>query len=304
MINNIAVLMGGLSNEAQVSMKTGERVLSSLKQMGYNATPVKVDKNFLEWSIKNKENIDLYFNALHGSWGEDGRIQGVLEYLGKPYTHSGVLSSAISMNKVLSRQLFKLHNIPVAKGFVVEKRLLKDYDPLKRPYVIKPISEGSSLGINLITSKVEINDNLLSSYVDDEVLVEDFIPGRELTVAIKESVPLGMLEIITKNNFYDYDTKYTNGIASYVKPKDIPDPITRYILKTSSKAHKALNCRGITRVDIRFNQKKGKKGVCLLEINTQPGLTESSLVPIIASQAGLGFNEMIKWILEDANKIK
>ena len=301
MSKNIAILMGGLSGEYDVSLKTGERVAQSLHNIGYRVYPLKVDKNFLNWLNQNLNKVDIFFNALHGCWGEDGRIQGVLDYTGKPYTHSGVLASALAMNKNLTRQILISNNLPVAKGKVVIKNSIIEKDIIDKPYVVKPISEGSSLGIRLVDKNTNLN-NILKSYDKKRVLIEEYIPGRELTVAIKGGEPIGILEISSKHNIYDFKSKYIKGTTTYSEPLDIPKNIINYILEISSKTHEVIGCNGVTRVDIRYNQKKEKEGVVILEINTQPGLTENSLVPMIAKNKGISFDNLIDWIVKNAKE--
>ncbi len=301
MNNYIAVLMGGLSAEHDVSCMTGERVTQSLNAIGYKARPIKVDKNFLYWLNENSIEVDMFFNALHGSWGEDGRIQGILDYIGKPYTHSGVLASALAMNKNLARQVLISNQLPVALGKIVAKDLIVEKDLIERPYVIKPISEGSSLGVKLIEKNSDIS-TLLELYNDEKLLLEEYIPGRELTVAVKGGDPIGILEIISDNKIYDFKSKYSKGITKYIEPLDIPKNIIHYILEISSKAHTVIGCEGITRVDLRYNDKKEKEGLAILEINTQPGLTENSLVPMIARNKGISFDSLIEWIVKSAKE--
>ena len=295
----IAVLRGGLSMESEVSNSSANFVIKALKSIGHNTLDINVDKGFLNWAIKNKEHIDIFFNALHGKWGEDGKIQGVLEYLGIPYTHSGVTASAIGMDKELSKKIFKNAGIEVPNGFVVSKKNLLKKDPIKRPYIIKPICEGSSLGVHIISKNKQIK-KILKDFKENEILAEEYIYGNDYTVALMDGKCLGILEIIPKESFYNYSAKYKNNKTIYRYPKRINQKTITKIIKLAKQANKQIKATSITRVDFRVNEKKGENGIYILEINTQPGLTKTSLVPKIAKQSGISFENLIDWMVKDA----
>ena len=306
MIKNktIAILKGGLSQERQISNNSAISVKSALISKGYKVIEIDVNKNFLIWALENKKNIDIFFNALHGSWGEDGRIQGVLEFLGVPYTHSGVTSSALGMNKDLSKKIFSSVGIKVPKGKVLTKKQFLKKEPLVRPFIIKPVSEGSSFGVHIIKKGTLIN-SILKKMNENLILVEEYIEGSDFTVALMNGKVLGVLEIIPYETFYNFSAKYNSNKTIYRYPKKIKSNVLKKIIKYAKLANKVVQCNGITRVDFRVNQKQDEEGIYILEINTQPGLTKTSLVPKIAKQAGISFENLIDRIVKDAkiNKI-
>lgn len=300
MIKNILIVKGGKSAEAEVSRKTAANVEVALKQLGYNVMQVEAQDNLITFLNNNNKKIDVIFNALHGEWGEDGKIQGLFEYFNIPYTHSGVSASAIGMDKFLSKSIFFNNDINVPKGKIINVEELITKEPFKRPFILKPVSEGSSLGIKLIKEDTEIVNleirNKLQNY-----LVEEYIPGNDFTVAVMDGKAIGFMEVVTENEIYDYDYKYKkNKNIRYVFPKDLEENIELQLIKYSEKAFKLLNCNGIARVDFRINIKSQNKKVCLLEINTQPGLTENSLFPKIAKNTGMTFPDLINWIVKGA----
>ncbi len=300
MIKNIALLKGGNSSEAEVSKLSAASVEQALLINGYNVDSIEIDNNFVKWAIENKEKVDVFFNALHGTWGEDGKIQGVFEYLQVPYTHSGVLSSAIGMNKYLSKKLFKSVGLPVPEGDILNKELLETTcKTYKKPFIIKPISEGSSINVHIVKEIRDI-DNVIKKINSEKLLVEDFIDGVDLTVGVMGGQAIGLLEIETNKSFYDFDAKYKSNKTLYKEPKNLSKEVKNKILEYSEIANNILNCTGITRVDFRFDQTRGVEGIFLLEINTQPGLTKSSLLPKIAKNAGISFTNLIDWIVKDA----
>ena len=305
MIKNktIALLRGGLSSEQEVSNKSAGCVLYALKSIGYNVLDVNVNDKFLSWALKNKSHIDVFFNALHGTWGEDGKIQGVLEFLGVPYTHSGVTASAVGMDKELSKKIFENAGISVPKGKVFNKKEILKKDPFERPFVIKPISEGSSVGVHII-KKNTLTKNVLKKINENLILVEEYIDGSDYTVALMNGKVLGIMEIIPSESFYNFSAKYKNKKTIYRYPKQVEPKIIKKIIKFAKLANKEIKSTSITRVDFRVNNKKGEDGVYVLEINTQPGLTRSSLVPKIAKQAGISFEKLIDWIVKDAKNNK
>ena len=298
MIKNILIVKGGKYAEAEVSRKTAINVEKALKAKGYNITSIEPQDNLISYLNDNKENIDIIFNALHGSWGEDGKIQGLFEYLSIPYTHSGVSSSALGMNKFLSKSIFLNNNIVVPKGRIFINKNLNLKEEFERPYIIKPINEGSSVGINLIKKNTDINTFLKNKYLDH--LMEEYIPGIDLTVGLMSGKVIGMLEVITEKEIYDYEFKYNSKDTKYVIPTNLDPELIKEIYSYSEKSFQLLNCKGIARVDFRLNLESKSKKVFLLEINTQPGLTENSLFPKIAKNAGLEFSDLVEWIIKDA----
>ena len=302
-VKTVAILKGGLSAEHDISKKSAQSVKVALKSNGYNVIEVDVNNDFLSWAIKNKDNVDVFFNALHGQWGEDGKIQGVLEYLGVPYTHSGVTASCLGMDKELSKKIFKNEGIKVPEGKVMTNNQILKKDPFKRPFIMKPVSEGSSFGVHIIKKNTSI-EKVIKGMKEKIILVEEYIQGNDYTVALMNGKILGVLEIIPKQSFYNFSAKYRSEKTIYKYPKKTPPEMIKKIIKYSKLANKAIKCTGITRVDFRVND-KNKDDIYVLEINTQPGLTKSSLVPKIAKQSGISFNNLIDWIVKDAkvNKI-
>ena len=298
MTKNILIVKGGKYAEAEVSRKTAINVEKALNARGYNTSSIEPQDNLISYLNDNKENIDIIFNALHGSWGEDGKIQGLFEYFSIPYTHSGVSSSALGMNKFLSKNIFLNNNIVVPKGRIFINKNLNIKEEFERPYIIKPINEGSSVGINLIKKNTDINIFLKNKYLDH--LMEEYIPGIDLTVGLMSGKVIGMLEIMTEKEIYDYEFKYNNSNTKYIIPKNLNSELKKEIDTYSEKAFKLLNCKGIARVDFRINLKSENNKVFLLEINTQPGLTKNSLFPKIAKNAGLEFPDLVEWIINDA----
>ncbi|MAH89225.1 MAG: D-alanine--D-alanine ligase [Pelagibacterales bacterium] len=298
MIKNILIVKGGKFAEADVSRKTAINVEKALKYKGYSTKAIEPQDNLISFLNDNKEDIDLIFNALHGSWGEDGKIQGLFEYFEIPYTHSGVSASAIGMNKFLAKSIFINNNITVPLGDILDNNRLTIKENLKRPYILKPINEGSSVGIKLIKEDTDISEILKDNYLD--YLIEDYIPGVDLTVGIMDGKTTGMIEVHTEKEIYDYEYKYKNNKTKYRIPNDLDEDIKKQIIFYSEKSYSLLNCRGIARVDFRVNLKSEKHKVYLLEINTQPGLTENSLFPKIAKNAGIEFPDLIDWIVKDA----
>ena len=298
MTKNILIVKGGKYAEAEVSRKTAINVEKALNAKGYNTTSIEPQDNFISYLNDNKENIDIIFNALHGSWGEDGKIQGLFEYFSIPYTHSGVSSSAVGMNKFLSKSIFLNNSIVVPKGRIFINKNLNIEEEFERPYIIKPINEGSSVGINLIKKNTDINIFLKNKYLDH--LMEEYIPGIDLTVGLMSGKVIGMLEIVTEKDIYDYEFKYNSKNTKYVIPTNLDPKLKKEIYSYSEKSFQLLNCKGIARVDFRLNLESEGKKVFLLEINTQPGLTENSLFPKIAKNSGLEFPDLVEWIIKDA----
>ena len=298
MTKNILIVKGGKYAEAEVSRKTAIHVESALKAKGYNTLSIEPQDNLIGYLNDNKKNIDIIFNALHGSWGEDGKIQGLFEYFAIPYTHSGVSSSAVGMNKFLSKSIFLNNNIVVPKGRIFINKDLNIQEEFERPYILKPINEGSSVGINLIKKNTDINIYLKNKYLDH--LMEEYIPGIDLTVGLMNGKVIGMLEVITEKEIYDYEFKYNSNSTQYVVPTNLDPELKKEIYSYSEKSFKLINCKGIARVDFRINLESESKKVFLLEINTQPGLTKNSLFPKIAKNSGLEFSDLVEWIIKDA----
>ncbi|WP_065106799.1 D-alanine--D-alanine ligase [Wolbachia endosymbiont of Nomada ferruginata] len=299
MIPTIAILSGGFSCEREVSLMSGKAVKKALDSLSYNAIEIDVDSNVAE--KLRKINPELAFIALHGPYGEDGCIQGLLEILGIKYTHSGVMASAVAMNKVMSKHIFRSLSIDTPKGYVISREdVLKNNIKIDYPYVLKPINEGSSIGVYIIFSHedyLELKDN--SSTIMEKMIVEEYIPGIELHTAVLLDEAIGTIEVRPKNKFYDYEAKYTDGFAEHIFPAKIPDNIYKMTLEHALKVHQFLGCKTISRSDFRYNPKNNT--LKMLEINTHPGFTELSLVPEIAKLAkGINFNELVKIIIEDS----
>ena len=302
MTTNVAVLMGGWSSEREVSLVSGKAVAEALKTAGYAATTIDVGRDVADLLARLTPRPDVIFNALHGRWGEDGCIQGLLEIIGIPYTNSGVLASALAMDKPIAKRLFKDAGIRCAEHVVAHRNEVLAGDVMPRPYVIKPLNEGSSVGVHIVLDDGDApafdND---SWNFGDHVMVERYIAGREITVAVMGEQALGVTEIRPASGFYDYDAKYTEGHAEHVVPAPLPPPVYEEALAHALCAHRTLGCRGVTRADMRYDDTEGEPGlVYLLEINTQPGLTPMSLVPELAAHADIGFPDLVGWMVENA----
>ncbi|MCF6221318.1 MAG: D-alanine--D-alanine ligase [Robiginitomaculum sp.] len=309
MVEKIAILMGGLSAEREVSIVSGEAVDAALVAEGFKT--VKIDAGQDLWAQLTRTNPDIIFNCLHGVWGEDGRVQGVLDLFGKPYTHSGVLSSALAMDKHRAKIVLKAAGIRVPFGKLVDRQLAAQEHVLPRPYVIKPNCEGSSVGVYIIpksTNRPPL-DIAMNEKMGEQVLAERFAPGRELTVAVMNGKALCVTEIIAHTDFYDYEAKYAEGGSSHVVPAKIPKQAAKICMDWAEKAHMALGCRGLTRSDFRYDDEKISKKptkkdivnkIVMLELNTQPGMTPKSLAPEQAEATGMNFRQLCRWIVEDA----
>ncbi|HUB49308.1 MAG TPA: D-alanine--D-alanine ligase, partial [Acetobacteraceae bacterium] len=288
----VAVLYGGMSAEREVSLSTGIQVIAALRESGFAVTPIEVADNISAVIAALTPKPDAVFNALHGRFGEDGAIQGVLDWLGIPYTHSGVRASALAMDKAAAKAVFVANGLPVAHGRVVPLHELEAADPLPLPYVVKPVNEGSSVGVEIIRSGDNRRADVARTWrFGCAAMVEEYIPGRELTVGVMGDRALGVTEIIAEAGaFYDYESKYADGGSRHIIPAAVhPDVYTR-ALDVASAAHRVLGCRGATRCDFRYDDTKGEPGrLVLLEINTQPGLTPTSLLPEQAAYLGLSF---------------
>ena len=301
---HVAVLMGGFSSERPVSLLSGNACADALEAEGYRVTRVDVGRDIAQVLMELRP--DVAFNALHGPFGEDGAIQGVLEYLGIPYTHSGVLASALAMNKELAKTVASAAGVPVAPSLVVGRFEIADEHPMEPPYVIKPVAEGSSFGVIIVREGQSHPPQVLRSNewrYGDRVMVERYIGGRELTCAVMGDRVLGVCEIVpVGHSFYDYDSKYVPGGSKHVCPAEISPNIYQKTQTLSLTAHRAIGCRGVTRSDFRYDERlPGEEGLVWLEINTQPGMTPTSLVPDIAAAAGIRFGELLSWMVEDAS---
>jgi D-alanine-D-alanine ligase len=300
----VAVLMGGWSAERKVSLASGEACFLALKQAGFNAVMMDAQRGRVYEMLLDLR-PDVIFNALHGKWGEDGTASALFETIGIPYTHSGVLASAIAMHKEKSKTLFKEAGIPVAESKLVSLEVAATTHPMALPYVVKPVAEGSSVGVHIVdrTSNGPVSILLEQREIfGDEVMVERFIPGRELTCAVMGDVALGVIDIVPNVGFYDYEAKYAQGGSRHILPAEIPNDVYRKCQRYSLMAHQALGCRGVSRCDFRYDDSPGEKGeLILLEINTQPGMTGTSLVPELAAHAGHSFPELVTWMVNDAS---
>ena len=300
----VAVLMGGWSAERRVSLASGEACFEALKTAGFNAVMVDVKRETIN-SVMLELKPHVAFNALHGLWGEDGHASAMLETLGIPYTHSGVLASALAMHKEKSKTLFKDAGIPLAESKLVDIEIAASTHPMALPYVIKPVADGSSIGVHIVdrTSNGPVTSLLDERHIfGDKVMVERFIPGKELTCAVMGDVALGVIEIIPQIGFYDYEAKYAQGGSQHILPADIPNDVYRRCQKYALLAHRVLGCRGVTRSDFRFDDTQGDRGeLILLEINTQPGMTGTSLVPEMAAHAGHSYPDLVTWMVNDAS---
>ncbi len=298
----VAVLMGGPSAERAVSLRSGAACAEALRRCGYDV--VEIDAGSDLPARLNAEKPDLAFNALHGPWGEDGRVQGLLEVMGVPYTHSGVLASALAMDKPRAKAVFAQSGLPIAPHIVASRRDVLERAPFAMPYVIKPIDQGSSVGVLIVRE----GDNHAASILQDpawsfgeQVMAEAYAPGRELTVTLRDGVPLAVTEIRAKASFYDYDAKYAAGGSEHILPADMPADAYDAAMNAAAQAFRALGCRGLARADFRWDDRKGREGLVLLEVNTQPGMTETSLAPEQAAHLGEGFDDLVAWIAEDAS---
>jgi D-alanine-D-alanine ligase len=302
MSGRVAVLMGGWSSEREVSLVSGRGCAQALTTLGYEVREIDVTRDLAALLAALNPRPDVVFNALHGTGGEDGTIQGVLEFLCIPYTHSGVLASAVAMHKPSAKAVFAAAGLPLAEGRVVSKRDLVGGDVLPRPFVVKPAAEGSSVGVRIVRPQDNAWAEDARNWAFEENLVERFVPGRELTVAVMGDRALGALEIRTNNNtMYDYTAKYAPGGSTHIMPAPIHPHAYAQALDISLRAHRALGCRGVSRADLRYDDTAGEPGrMILLEVNTQPGMTPTSLVPDIAKHAGVDFVELVRWMVENA----
>jgi D-alanine-D-alanine ligase len=300
MSQHVAVLMGGWSAEREVSLVTGQAVCTALEDVGYRVTPIDVAPDIFD--VLSDLEPEIAFNALHGRFGEDGCIQGILEVLKIPYTHSGVLASALAMDKPRAKQMFASVSILCPEGRVVHRDEVLEGKVFEPPYVLKPMNEGSSVGVRLVFEGDNISPLDEANWAYGEyVLMERYIPGREIQVAVMDDKALGAIEIRPKKRFYDYEAKYSDGWADHVMPADIPEADYQESLRLALLAHQTLGCRGVTRADLRYDDTlNGAARFYMLEINTQPGMTPLSLVPEIAAFVGISFAELMDFLVKDA----
>ncbi len=303
MSKHVAVLMGGWSAERDVSLRSGAACAAALARLGYRVSPIDVARDIA--TVLTDLKPDVALNVLHGRPGEDGTLQGVLEILGLPYTHSGVLASALAMQKDVAKEIFRAAGVPVPEGLVVSRFEAGSKHLLPPPYVVKPIAEGSSVGVFIVTPEHGHPPQELYREdwaYGDRVIVEKYIAGKELTCAVVGQEPLGVIEIVPAVRFYDYEAKYAPGGSKHLLPAPVSSFVYQQARRLALAAHLALGCRGVSRADFRYDDRiEGTGGLVCLEVNTQPGMTETSLVPELAAHAGISFDELVKWMVEDAS---
>ena len=293
----VAVLMGGPSAEREVSLSSGQECAAALREGGFDVVEVIADRDLASELQKIKP--DVVFNALHGRWGEDGCVQGMLEWLGIPYTHSGVMASALAMDKERSKAAYKSAGLPIADSVLASRSDVEARHMMAPPYVVKPYNEGSSVGIYIVDEAAN-GPPKLSDDMPDEVMVEKYVAGRELTASVLGDKALTVTDIIT-DGWYDYDAKYKAGGSRHEVPAQIPQNIFDACMDYALRAHNVLGCRGLSRTDFRWDESKGLEGLVLLETNTQPGMTPTSLSPEQAGKVGMSFPDLCRWLVEDAS---
>jgi D-alanine-D-alanine ligase len=301
-IRKVAVLMGGRSAEREVSLSSGKGVIAALQSEGFDAIGIDPGDNPGDQLFAAKP--DVVFNALHGRFGEDGTVQGLLELMRIPYTHSGVLSSALAMHKERTKDVYRAAGLPVVASIVADRHAVAANHLMEPPYVIKPVNEGSSVGIFIVQKGANQPPAALTAdnwTISSDMMVEEFVPGRELTVAVMGDKALGVTEITTELAFYDYEAKYAPGGSRHILPAQIPPAVAAEAMDLSIRAHQALGCRGVTRTDFRYDDTAAKHRLILLETNTQPGMTPTSLVPEQAAYIGLSYAKLCRWMVEDAS---
>ena len=300
---HIAVLYGGWSAEREVSLLSGAGVADALESLGHRVTRIDMARDVAARLAEAQP--DLVFNALHGTPGEDGSIQGLMDLMGLRYTHSGMATSVIAVDKQLTKQVLVPHGIPMPGGRIVKSAELFDGDPLARPYVLKPVNEGSSVGVAIVTADGNYGDpigrDVAGPWQDfDELLAEPFIRGRELTTAVLGGRAFGVTELRPRSGFFDYDAKYTEGMTEHLYPAPIPDEIAQACESVALEAHRLLGCKGASRADFRWDDERGVDGLFLLEVNTQPGMTPLSLVPEQAKHNGIDYPQLVQMIVDEA----
>lgn len=298
----VAVLYGGISAEREVSLSSGKQVIAALRSAGLTVLPIDVGHDLGALITALRPKPDVVFNALHGRFGEDGVVQGLLDWLEIPYTHSGVRASALAMDKVAAKAVFTAAGLPVAPGQVVAIAELAAADPMPRPYVVKPINEGSSVGVEILRTGDNRRAEIARSWrFGSSALIEEYVPGRELTVGVLGERALAVTEIMASQAFYDYESKYAEGGSRHVVPAKLDAGTEAQAMQVALAAHRALGCRGATRADFRYDDTDAGAGrLVLLEVNTQPGLTPTSLLPEQAAHRGMSFPELCVWMVENA----
>jgi D-alanine-D-alanine ligase len=303
MSKHVVILMGGWSAEREISLRSGKACADAAERVGYRVSRLDVDRDVA--AALRELQPDVALNVLHGRPGEDGTLQGLLEILGIPYSHSGVLASALAMQKDIAKTVFKAAGVPVPGGFVISRAEAAKRHLLPPPYVIKPVAEGSSVGVFIVREDMKHPPQELTRAdwsFGERVLVEPYIAGKELTCAVMGDKALGVIEIVANTRFYDYEAKYAPGGSRHLLPAPIPAEVYEEVRRLSLAAHRALGCRGISRTDFRYDDTlSGTTGLACLEVNTQPGMTEVSLVPELAAHAGLSFEDLVRWMIEDAS---
>ncbi len=300
---HVVVLMGGWSAEREVSLMSGNCVADALERKGYRVTRIDMARDVAQ--RLSAAAPDVVFNALHGTPGEDGSVQGMMDLMGLKYTHSGLATSVIAIDKQLTKQALVPHGIRMPGGHVVKSESLYAGDPMPRPYVLKPVNEGSSVGVAIVTRESNYGDPIGRDVAGpwqqfEELLAEPFIKGRELTVAVLANRALTVTELRTNKGFYDYEAKYTDGLTKHICPAQVPDAIATAMLDTALKAHRLLGCKGASRSDFRWDDEKGVEGIFLLEVNTQPGMTPLSLVPEQAKHVGISYDDLVDILVKEA----
>lgn len=300
---HVAVLMGGWAKERPVSLMSGAGVAKALESKGHTVTRIDMDRDVAAKIAAAKP--DVVFNALHGVPGEDGTVQGMLDLMGVRYTHSGMVTSVIAIDKELTKQRLVPGGIAMPKGEIVSSASLFEGDPLPRPYVLKPVNEGSSVGVAIVTDESNYGNPIARDAMGpwqefDHLLAEPFIKGRELTTAVLGGRALCVTELVTKAGFYDFDAKYTEGLTEHICPAQIPQDIYDRMMDLALRSHNLLGCKGASRTDFRWDDELGLDGIFVLEVNTQPGMTELSLVPEQAKQQGISYADLVEMIVEEA----
>lgn len=298
----VAVLLGGRSAEREVSLSSGAGCARALRDEGFDVVEIDPGENPASQLLEAR--VDCAFNALHGRWGEDGCVQGLLEWLRIPYTHSGVLASSLAMHKQRTKDVYRAAGVPIVKSVIADRREAGREHLMEPPYVIKPVNEGSSVGVYIIRKGDNRPPSELTKsewHLSDAMMVEEYVPGRELTVSVLGGRALGVTEITTDLEFYDYEAKYAAGGSRHTIPANVPTAVAAEAMRLAERAHEALGCRGVTRTDFRYDDTGSKDRLVALETNTQPGMTSTSLVPEQAVYTGLSYRALCRWLVEDAS---
>jgi D-alanine-D-alanine ligase len=302
-MTKVAVLLGGRSAEREVSLNSGHGCAGALREEGFEVVEIDPSAGDLSAALQAAE-PDVVFNALHGRWGEDGCVQGLLELLAIPYTHSGVLASALAMHKQRAKDVYQAAGLPIVKSIVVDRKAAAKEHLMEPPYVVKPVNEGSSVGVFIIRKGDNRPPEALGAdrwNLTDLMMVEEFVPGREFSIGVMGSTALAVTEITTTREFYDYDAKYAAGGSQHTLPAKIPQAVADEAMRLAERAHAALGCRGVSRTDFRYDDTGAKPRLIILETNTQPGMTSTSLVPEQAAFKGMSYRALCRWIVEDAS---